>query len=58
MNEYCLSDKKLKNLQDPNRYITKIGKDQFSSEKDIFKFLDMDYVEPSDRNNITLNKII
>ena len=35
----------------------KLGKDTFESEKDIFMFLDIEYVEPSLRNKTTVSKI-
>ena len=57
MNEYCLSHKKTKKPIEPEIIFEKLGKSNFETEKDIFKFLDMEYVEPCDRNNVTMNKI-
>ena len=57
MNEYCLSHKKTKKPIESTLIQEKIGKTMFETEKDIFRFLDMDYVEPKDRNNITMNKL-
>ena len=57
MNEYCISDKKTKKPIDSSIIKSKIGKEQFETEKDIFKFLDMEYVEPEQRNTVTLNKL-
>jgi DNA polymerase beta len=58
MNEYCLSDKKtkipvsIKDIQD------KLGKDRFDTEEDIFRFLELDYIEPQERNTATLSKLL
>ena len=57
MNEYCLSDKKTKKPIDSLVIEQKIGKTQFETEKDIFDFLDMEYVEPNLRNNTTISKL-
>lgn len=56
MNEYCLSDKNTKVRIDSEIIQDKIGKDEFESEEDIFKFLDMKYVKPENRNIMTLSK--
>lgn len=57
LNEYCFSYKNTKAPIDNKDIYTKLGKYTFESEKDIFDFIDMDYVEPGDRNNITLGKV-
>ena len=36
----------------------KIGKSTIETEKDIFRFLELDYVVPSKRNTLTLSKIL
>jgi DNA polymerase beta len=56
LNEYCISDKNTKDAIPASLIYSKIGKNQFDNEKDIFKFLDMDYVEPSARDNYTISK--
>ena len=49
LNEYCLSDKKTKKPIDSSIIINKIGKSNFTNEKDIFDFLDMEYIIPEKR---------
>ena len=56
MNEYCLSDKNTKVRINSDVISNKIGKPLFESEEDIFKFLDMKYVKPENRNTITISK--
>jgi DNA polymerase beta len=56
MNEYALTDKKTKKLLDKKLIKSKIGKEKFETEKDIFKFLDMIYLKPEDRNHNTPSK--
>ena len=36
---------------------SKIGKEIFEEERDIFDFLDMEYVEPENRIHITASKV-
>ena len=38
--------------------ISKLGKEKFETEEDIFKFIDLDYVVPENRNTTTLSKIL
>ena len=46
-------------LQDTAEEIKeKLGKDSFETEEDIFKFIDLDYVVPENRNTTTLSKIL
>lgn len=49
LNEYSLRDKITKSPIKNEVILSKIGKDVFETEMDIFKFLDMDYVEPENR---------
>ena len=56
MNEFCLSDKNTKVPISSDVIQSKIGKDEFESEEDIFQFLEMNYVKPQDRNTLTLSK--
>lgn len=58
LNEYCISDKKTKKPITAEEIFSKIGKDSFENERDIFAFIDLPYVEPSKRNTITLSKIL
>ncbi len=58
MNEYCISDKKTKKPVSEKEINDKLGKNKFESEEDIFKFIDLDYVLPEDRNTTTLSKIL
>ena len=57
LNEYSLSDYKTKQNISSIEINNKINKLYFEEEKDIFDFLDMDYIQPSDRNTITFSKI-
>jgi len=52
LNEYCLSDKFTKVGISSDLIFSKIGKYEFKEEKDIFDFLNMDYVEPPLRDII------
>ena len=56
MNEYCLSDKNTKVPISKDVIKSKIGKESFECEEDIFEFLEMDYVSPPNRNTLTLSK--
>ena len=56
MNEYTLTDKKTKKPLDKKIIKSKIGKESFETERDIFKFLDMKYLKPEDRNHNTPSK--
>ena len=58
MNEYCISDKKTKKPITKEEIISKLGKEKFETEEDIFKFIDLDYVVPENRNTTTLSKIL
>ena len=58
MNEYCMSDKKTKEPVKEAVIQSRIGKSRFETEKDIFAFLKMDYVEPKNRNRSTLSKLM
>lgn len=58
MNEYCLSDKNTKLPVDSDEIMNKIGKSAFENEEDIFRFLDIEYVLPENRNTTTLSKIL
>jgi DNA polymerase beta len=58
LNEYCISDKKTKKPVLLAEIRKKLGKDRFEDEKDIFKFIDLEYVTPANRNTITLSKIL
>jgi len=58
MNEYCISDKKTKVPVSSELIKQKTGKDCFETEKDIFRFLELDYVEPNKRNTTTLSKLL
>lgn len=57
INEYTISDKNTKTPIDSSKIMSKIGKNGFETEKDIFDFLDIDFVKPEERNTITLSKI-
>uniref|UniRef100_A0A6C0JI14 DNA-directed DNA polymerase X domain-containing protein n=1 Tax=viral metagenome TaxID=1070528 RepID=A0A6C0JI14_9ZZZZ len=57
MNEYCLSDKNTKVKISEETILQKLGKSRFECEKDIFQFLDMEYVLPENRNKTTLSKL-
>ena len=57
MNEYCLSHKKTKKPIEKDVIFQKLGKEIFETEQDIFAFLDMEYVEPENRNKVTFSKI-
>ena len=46
LNEYCISDKNTKIAVTSDKIMEKIGKPNIECEKDIFKFLDMKYVDP------------
>lgn len=57
LNEYCFSYYKTKKPIEISEIKKKINKDIFENENDIFKFLNINYVAPIDRNMFTLNKI-
>jgi DNA polymerase beta len=57
LNEYCLSHYDTKHTLTSEKIQSKIGKSYFETEVDIFQFLEMDYVEPRDRDNITASKM-
>ncbi len=58
MNEYCISNKKTKKPIQPDEIESKIGKSEFTEERDIFRFLELEYVKPEERNTTTLSKIL
>ena len=58
LNEYTLSHKTTKQPIETSLIQDKLGKDIIEEERDIFNFLDMEYVEPEDRNHITLSKVL
>ena len=58
LNEYEFSDKKSKIPISKDVIYQKLEKENFDFEKDIFKFLELDYTEPKDRNTFTLSKNI
>ena len=49
MNEYCLSDRLTREEISSEVIFSKMNKSTFGEEKDIFKFLGMEYVKPEDR---------
>jgi len=57
INEYGISHKKTKKAVTEEEIMTKIGKPVFEIEKDIFDFINMEYVHPTDRKGLTLSKI-
>ena len=58
LNEYTLSHKHTKKPIEPDLIKSKLGKEIIEEERDIFDFLEMTYVTPEDRNNITLSKVL
>ena len=50
LNEYNMTLKGTKTLVPVEKIREKIGKDRYETEEDIYKFLDMEYVEPKKRN--------
>ena len=58
LNEYRISYKTNKKPVDETEFMTKLGQFYCKTEKDIFRFLDIDYVEPKDRKDIILSKYI
>ena len=57
LNEYSMTNKKTKTHVKKSLVLEKIGKENFETESDIFKFLEIDYVEPWDRKGFTLSKL-
>lgn len=57
LNEYTLSHKTTKKPVESALINSKIGKDSFETERDIFDFLGMEYVEPTERNIATAGKL-
>ena len=57
LNEYELTEKITKRPIKPEIIQSKIGKNSFENEEDIFKFLNYDYKTPEEREIITLSKI-
>ena len=58
LNEYTLSHKTTKKPIESDLIKSKLGKETIEEERDIFDFLEMTYVTPEDRNNITLSKVL
>ena len=58
LNEYCISDKMTKKPIDTSIILAKIGKPAFTTERDILDFIGIGWVEPSERNNVTMSKEI
>lgn len=56
LNEYCISDKLTKKPIDSETIQAKIGKPAFQSEKDILDFIGVGWVDPKERNNVTMSK--
>ena len=56
LNEYSMTNKKTKTRVNKSLVLEKIGKENFETESDIFKFLG-DYVEPWERKGFTLSKL-
>lgn len=57
LNEYCFSYYKTKKPIEISEIKKKINKTTFENENDIFKFLNITYVKPNNRNMLTLNKL-
>lgn len=57
LNEYTLSHKTTKKSVESTLIRDKIGKDSFETERDIFDFLGMEYLEPDQRNIATAGKL-
>ena len=57
LNEYDFTHKLTKKPVTSEEIMAKIGKPQFEDEHEIFQFIDMDYVLPEDRVNITPSKV-
>jgi DNA polymerase beta len=57
LNEYTISHKTTKKPVESTLINSKIGKDSFETEKDIFDFLGMEYLEPDQRNIVTAGKL-
>jgi len=58
LNEYTLSHKKTKKPIETTLIKSKLGKDRIEEERDIFDFLEMEYVKPNKRDNPTLSKVL
>ena len=58
LNEYTLSHKTTKIPISSALIQSKIHKTSIKTERDIFEFLDLDYVAPEERNNITVSKVL
>lgn len=57
INEYGISHKKTKKPVSSEEIMEKIGKPMFETEKDIFDFVGMEYVHPTERKGLTLSKV-
>jgi len=58
LNEYRLSYKTTKKSVEDEEYMKKLGQFYCKTEKDIFRFLDMEYVHPTERKDIILSKYL
>ena len=56
LNEYRLSYKPTKKPVEEEEFMRKLGQFYCKKERDIFRFLDIDYVEPKDRKDVILSK--
>jgi len=56
INEYTISHKDTMAPVSPEEITEKIGKPRFETEEDIFKFLGLEYVSPTERNDTTVGK--
>lgn len=57
INEYGISHKKTKKPVSSEEIMAKIGKPTFKTEKEIFEFIEMEYVHPTKRKGLTLSKV-
>ena len=57
LNEYGITHKSTKKPLTKGEIRTKLGKDVFETEEDVFEFLNMDYLLPEERINVTLGKL-
>ena len=58
LNEYRLSYKTTKKPVEDEEFMKKLGQFYCKTEKDIFRFLDIEFVEPTERKDIILSKYI
>jgi len=57
INEYGISHKKTKKPVSSEEIMAKISKPTFETEQDIFDFVEMEYVHPTERRGLTLSKV-